>query len=586
MIEAEERSTSGGSDRNVAEKHDVENIEAVPEAGNTLTTLDGSEVEMTWKTWLVIFILSSTFGLSFWPVPTTGAMQSQLVVWFGGNQSLVGWYVPAYTTANAIGFLLAGTNSDLFGRRIFLLFGNAVCCVGFIVTATAHSSQQFIAGLAITGFGGGFCQMAMCSIPELMPNKFRHIGICLSDGFVFVIVVIGPVIGKYVIDDNDTTWKYVYWAGFIAQFLSLLGIAFLYFPPKHPRGIPWKDALRGLDYVGCILVVPGICLTLVGIINTESMSSKSAAVIGPMVSGFGVLILFGIWETCSSVKYPLCPPHIFRYKNGREFTAPFILAFIVTMFYYSINVIWPTMISVFYVDATTSRSEQLLLTLPANLGLVFGAMLLICFGNVIKHWKLTLITSWCGMTLFGGLMALCTPYNKGLMIAFTFLMQTCFGWAQYESVAFTQLGVPQEELGISGGLAGVGRYAGGSLATAIYESVLTNTQKSNAAITLPRAAIAAGLDPVNAQKLLAAFPLGTAAIEAVPGVNSTIIAAASEAYKWSYAHGLKITALSSLSFAGLGLICCFLCLDIGEKMTGKTEIFLENDVHYDKNKYH
>ena len=39
---------------------------------------------------------------------------------------------------------------------------------------------------AIAGFGGGFCQMAMCSIPELMPNKFRHIGIALSDGFVFV----------------------------------------------------------------------------------------------------------------------------------------------------------------------------------------------------------------------------------------------------------------------------------------------------------------------------------------------------------------------------------------------------------------
>lgn len=62
--------------------------------------------------------------------------------------------------------------------------------------ATAHSSDQFVAGLGITGFGGGFCQMAMCAIPELMPNKFRHIGICLSDGFVYVIVVIGPIVGR------------------------------------------------------------------------------------------------------------------------------------------------------------------------------------------------------------------------------------------------------------------------------------------------------------------------------------------------------------------------------------------------------
>ena len=88
------------------------------------------------------------------------------------------------------------SNSDLFGRRLFLLAGNAICCVGFLVSATSHGPTQFIAGLAITGFGGGFCQMAMCSIPELMPNKYRHIGICLSDGFVFVIVVIGPIVGR------------------------------------------------------------------------------------------------------------------------------------------------------------------------------------------------------------------------------------------------------------------------------------------------------------------------------------------------------------------------------------------------------
>jgi MFS family permease len=91
-------------------------------------------------------------------------MMSRLAVQFGDPTSIA-WYIPAYTTANAIGFLIAGANSDLFGRRWFLLFGNACCCVGFIVTATAKGADHFTAGLAITGFGGGFAQMAMCSIP-------------------------------------------------------------------------------------------------------------------------------------------------------------------------------------------------------------------------------------------------------------------------------------------------------------------------------------------------------------------------------------------------------------------------------------
>lgn len=180
------------------EKQDIEKIEQLSDAptpSHTLQNADGETVTITWKTWFVIFILSSTFGLSFWPVPTTAAMMARLAVSFGEPTSQA-WYVPAYTTANSIGFLLAGANSDLFGRRLFLLFGNACCCVGFIVIATAKSADHFTAGLAITGFGGGFSQMAMCSIPELLPNKYRHIGICLSDGFVFLIVIIGPIVGR------------------------------------------------------------------------------------------------------------------------------------------------------------------------------------------------------------------------------------------------------------------------------------------------------------------------------------------------------------------------------------------------------
>lgn len=194
---AEEVTHDGAVRTSSLEKQDIEKIEIIPDSPppTILQNNDGETVDITWKTWFVIFVLSSTFGLSFWPVPTTAALQAKLSVILGDPTSMA-WYVPAYTTGNAIGFLIAGANSDLFGRRLFLLFGNLTCCIGFIVTATTSNASQFTAGLAITGFGGGFCQMAMCSIPELLPNKYRHIGICISDGFVFVIVIIGPIVGR------------------------------------------------------------------------------------------------------------------------------------------------------------------------------------------------------------------------------------------------------------------------------------------------------------------------------------------------------------------------------------------------------
>jgi hypothetical protein len=174
----------------------------------------------------------------------------------------------------------------------------------------------------------------MCSIPELMPNKYRHIGITLADGFVFLIVVIGPIVGRYANDAGENTWRILYYAGFAAQFISLVGIALFYFPPKHPKGVPWMEGIKGLDYFGAFLIVSGTCITLVGIINTTFKKSSDPTVIAPLVVGFTLVVIFGVWETVSNVKYKLCPPEIFRANFGRTFTVPFILAFIVTMYYY------------------------------------------------------------------------------------------------------------------------------------------------------------------------------------------------------------------------------------------------------------
>jgi len=130
------------------------------------------------------------------------------------------------------------------------------------------------------------------------------------------------------------------------------------------------------------------------------------------------------------------------------------------------------------------------------------------------------------------------------------------------------------------------RYAGGSLAQAIYTTILINTQTRRFASTLPSAVISAGMTSENASKLLAAFPLGANAIAAVPGTNAEALAAATREFQWSYAHGLKVVALSSLSFGILGLLFCFYCEDITPKMNNKTEVFLENDINAEKNEFH
>ncbi|KAJ9643358.1 hypothetical protein H2199_004037 [Coniosporium tulheliwenetii] len=497
--------------------------------------------------------------------------------------SLKTWVVVWMTVT--IAFMVCGANSDLFGRRWFIIGGNVLLFIGFIVGGSAKSNNALISACALIGFGAGNAQLAAFALPELLPNKWRHSAIVLADIGVYFAVVVGPVAGRFSIQHGEA-WRWLFYAPAIAVAFSFVGLYLYYFPPAHPRGLPTDEALRQLDYGGAILFIVSVTLILTGIVYTTTLGGSSPRVIGTLVPGFVLLVVFALYETFAPLKQPLTPTHVFTRGNGRELTAPFIVGFVVTMFYYAIAVIYPTQIAVFFTNETTDFRYAVILTLPQNLGLTFGAVLLTLFGSKIGHWKWTLTGSVTIMVVFGALLALGTPQRKGLMIAFVFLAEIGFGWAQYLSIAFIQFGVPQVELGISGGLAGVARFAGGAVAISVYSTILSNVQSSEAARIVPAAAIAAGLPASSVSALLAALPLGSKALAQVPGITTEIMMAAGAAFQQSFVVGLRTTALSSLSFGIVGIIACLFCNDIGDKMNDKIEIFLENDVNADKNEFH
>ncbi|KAF3342190.1 Aldehyde reductase 2 [Verticillium dahliae VDG2] len=540
--------TEDGSSMRQQSQVDVEKTRDALHAENqdmAFVPNDDTGYNVTFKTWIVILALS--YGISFWIVPALSAAQAVVSAQLG-DPTASAWYIPIYTMTVTIAFMICGANSDLFG-----VVGNA--------------------------------QLAAFALPELLPNKWRHSAIVLADIGVYFAVVVGPVAGRFAIEE-DEAWRWLFYAPAIAVIFSFAGLYFYYFPPRHPRGLPFSQALRELDYVGAFLFIVATTLILTGIVYTTTLPSNNPRVIGTLVSGFVLMTLFGLWETFAPLKQPLTPTRIFTRDKGRRLTAPFVAGFVVTMFYYALNVIWPTMIAVFFTNETTDFCYAIVLTLPQNLGLTFDAVLLTLLGSKIGHWRWTLTGSVTVMVVFGALLALGTPDRKGLMIAMIFLSEVGFCWAQYLSIAFIQFGTDQVELGISGGLAGVARFAGGSVAISVYTTILTNVQSTEAARIVPAAATAASLPESSVAALMAALPLGSAALAQVPGISPDIMTAAGAAFQQSYVVGLRTTALSSLSFGVIGIIACICCQDIGPRMNDKIEIFLENDGNADKNKYH
>lgn len=204
------------------------------------------------------------------------------------------------------------------------------------------------------------------------------------------------------------------------------------------------------------------------------------------------------------------------------------------------------------------------------------------FGSRLRHWNWTLTASVFVMVVFGSLLALGNPSNKGLMIAFVFLSQCGYGWAIYLSIAISQMGVEQKDLGHSGGISGTARFAAGTIAASVYTTILTNTVSKWTARYVPAAVEAAGLAASKVPALLKDAASPTFAKDYSPAV----VAAYGGAVQHAYEKGVQMVAYASLAFGIVGIIASACCKDVDEKMNNKIEVYLENDIQADKNIYH
>jgi sugar phosphate permease len=111
---------------------------------------------------------------------------------------------------------------------------------------------------------------------------------------------------------------------------------------------------------------------------------------------------------------------------------------------------------------TTDWREAAILSLPQGLAITLGGILLSAFGSKLKRWNWQLTAAVTILVIFGSLLALATPNNRNLMIAFIVLSMLGLGYGNYLCIAMCQMGVPHEQLGTSGGLAGTARFGGGA----------------------------------------------------------------------------------------------------------------------------
>jgi MFS family permease len=188
-------------------------------------------------------------------------------------------------------FLIAGRLSDIFGRRYVILVGELLTVIGGIVAATAKDINTIIAGEVILGAAIGTVSVAYAGISEILPNKYRGIGLAWTEFNLSIWGTTAVLLATVLY--SRASWRVIFYVAIAYGGISLLGTAAFYFPPAHPRPdgkTRWQE-FKELDFIGAFLFTAGLVLLLFGILSGgEAYPWSAAGTLAPLIIGFFLVV--------------------------------------------------------------------------------------------------------------------------------------------------------------------------------------------------------------------------------------------------------------------------------------------------------
>ncbi|KAF2499906.1 fungal trichothecene efflux pump [Lophium mytilinum] len=473
------------------------------------------------------------------------------------------------TLCGGVGLTLVGRLSDIFGRRWFMITGAILGIIGSCINGTAKDINTILGGTVFMGLAGAIQTCFSFVLMELVANKHRGI----VTGLLFLttcpLAAFGPLIARCLAQYTALSWRWNYWLNLIT--CSMSGILFFicYHPPTHKQlheDTSMAKQLRQLDWGGIVLFASGLTSFVLGLSWGGGLYPwDSYHVIVPIVVGFAILVAFAFYEIYMPLKYPLIPMSLFM--NGR-FMALVGVASVASMFYYSLTVIWPQMITSLY------ENKQVMIGLMS--GTLGGS---IAFGQVLGgftvrfgfgHWQLRIAALL--MCAFIGAMAAADASTRTMSIVFCCLGALAVGVVEVVGIVAVPFCVPPADLGLASGLLGSCRSTLGSVALAIFSSVLTSTKADEIPPRLRKLAVEDHLSAKSTALLIKSGLLGAVATFAkIPGIAADRVPLYVKAVQDGNVKAYHMVFYSSLAFGAVAIICAFCTKPFNQFFTERVE---------------
>ena len=145
-------------------------------------------------------------------------------------------------------------------------------------------------------------------------------------------------------------------------------------------------------------------------------------------------------------------------------------------------------------------------------------------------------------------------------------------------MALVQFTAPHAYLSTATGLAFSARAIGGAFGSAVLDAIINGNVASHYQSKVSAAALGSGLPSSSLPALFQALAAGEpGAIQAVPGMNPRILAAAENASHWAYAHAYNLAWASVIPFVVLAFVSVACLKGVKELMTDHVEATVEKE---------
>jgi EmrB/QacA subfamily drug resistance transporter len=223
----------------------------------------------------------------------------------GGELSTQQWVVDAYLITLGSVILLAGSLSDVYGRKRILLIGLVGFGVASLLCAFAPTVEFLIVARALQGVAGALLvpsSLAIIIATFSGPAQGRAIGTWTA--FTSVANIAGPILGGVLVD--QVSWRLIFGINVLPIVVTVVLLAKLEPDGHHAPG-------ARIDYPGAVLGMLGLGLPVFALIEQANFGWGSPVVLVPLVVGLLALAVFLVHERRTA--QPMLPLELFRVRN-------------------------------------------------------------------------------------------------------------------------------------------------------------------------------------------------------------------------------------------------------------------------------